>query len=93
LQDDEEKFCIPLFQIWESETCVAKKHCMMWVSHVTNLSTDEFSKQTIALWSHGLISFNSVTLPILSDLQSSETIPCIEIHELLLILVDEMPYI
>jgi len=60
---------------------------------VTKLSTDEFGKQIIALWSHGLISFNGVTLPILSDVQSSETIPCVEIHEIIAqYIVDEIPY-
>ena len=56
--------------------------CQKTYDDVTKLSTDELSKQTIALWSHGLISSNSVTLPILSDVQSSETIPCIEIYEI-----------
>jgi len=89
LQDDEEKFLYTIISSMGIGTCVAKKT----LYDVTKLSTDEFSKQTIALWSHGLISFNSVTLPILSDLQSSETIPCVEIHEIVAqYIVDEMPY-
>jgi len=89
LQDDEEKLLFTIISSMGIGSCVAKKT----LYDVTKLNTDEFSKQTIALWSHGLISFNSVTLPILFDVQSNETIPCIEIHEIVAqYIVDEMPY-
>ena len=55
---------------------------------LSKLISEEFERLINNLWSHGLISFENVTL-----FSENMTIPCIEIHEIIAqYIIEEMPY-
>ena len=65
-------------------SCVLKGY----VFKLSKVSSEEFEKLTNDLWSHGLISFEIVTLP-----PEAIDIPSIEIHEIIAqYIIEEMPY-
>ena len=90
LQDNEEKFLFTIISSMGIGSYVSKKS----LYEVTSFNTEEFGKLSMALWSHGLINFNHVTLPTFSVEQiRGEKISCIEIHEIIAqYIIDEMPY-
>ena len=65
-------------------SCVIKSLIFM----LSKLISEEFERLINNLWSHGLISFDNVTL-----FSEKMTIPCIEIHEIIAqYIIEEMPY-
>ena len=65
-------------------SCVLKS----FIFKISKVSFEEFERVIDNLWSHGLISFENVTLP-----PETIAVPCIELHEIIAqYIIEEMPY-
>ena len=83
LQEDEESLLYHAILSIGIGTKVSKQ-LLLNKSHMNN---EQFNKCSIALWSHGLVTFSRLSLSILRDEA------CVEVHDVIAqYILDEMPY-
>ena len=84
LQEDEETLLYHAISSVGIGTSVGKQTLL----NKSHMNTEQFNKCTIALWSHGLVTFSRVNVSCLSC-----KISCVEVHEVIAqYILDEMPY-
>ena len=83
LQEDEESLLYHAISSWGIGSKVSKQSLL----NKSHMNTEQFNKCSIALWSHGLVTFSRVTL------FSSSDEACVEVHDVIAqYILDEMPY-